>query len=324
MKFDVIIGNPPYQLDDGGSKASAKPIYQHFVEQAKILLPRYLTMIVPARWYSGGKGLNSFRKSMLNDRRLTRLVDYFDSTEVFPGVDISGGVCYFLWDRDNPSDATITTVRDGVESSMVRPLLEQSMNAFIRFNEGVNIFRKVQSLKEGSFSELISSRKPFGLDTNVSLNSKKKSDDDVFVYAYPENGFISKDKISKGTSMINEEKVFISYAYGERGSFPYLVLGKPFVGEIGTACSETYLLISANNNPLHVQNILNYIKTKFFRFLVLLRKNTQHATKGVYSLVPTQDFSEEWTDNKLYAKYNLSEDEIEFIESMIRPMDLEE
>ncbi len=323
MKFDVIIGNPPYQLSDGGHGVSAKPIYNQFVEQAKKLNPRYLSMIIPARWYAGGKGLDDFRASMLSDRRLVNLVDYFDSTECFPGVDLSGGICYFLWDRDNPRDCEIRTIRNRKESILTRPMLESGVEIFIRFNEAIEIVRKVQSKKENSFSSEISARKPFGLSTKVDVASHKTKENNTFIYSNPTDGYISSDLITNNQEAIDKSKVFISYAYGERGNFPYLVIGKPFIGRKNSCCSETYLMVGPFQNEETSYNVISYMKTKFFRFLVLLKKNTQHATKSVYQLVPTQDFSKPWKDSELYTKYGLSDEEISFIESLIRPMDLE-
>lgn len=320
MRFDVIIGNPPYQLEDGGAQASAKPIYHLFIQQAKKLNPRFLTMIVPARWYSGGKGLDDFRNEMLHDRRIKYLVDYFDSQDCFPGIDLSGGVCYFLWEKDYQGMSSITSYRDGKYSTMERPLLENSNESFIRFNEAISILRKVQSHEEKEFSFFVSSRKPFGLETNVTIH-RSYSNNMVKAFAYPNDGYIEPNCILKNNAWVNEYKVLISYAYGERGSFPYLVLGKPFLGEPNTCCTETYLVIGPYANKQKAENVISYIKTKFFRFLVLLKKNTQHATSKVYSFVPLQDFSEPWTDEKLYKKYGLTEEEIAFIESMIRPME---
>jgi len=321
MKFDVIVGNPPYQLSDGGAQASAIPLYHRFVQQAKKLNPRYLTMIIPSRWFAGGKGLDEFRDEMLNDKRVPKIVDYFDSTECFPNVDISGGVCYFLWDRDNKGECEIKSIRAGQESSMMRPLLEKGSDTFVRFNEAISIVRKIEKLKEAPFDVLVSSRKPFGVPTNVEVKNKQSADD-IKIYAYPKNGYVAKGDILKGQEWIDKHKVLIAYSYGERGSFPYLILGKPFFGEKGSCCSETYLVIGPFTTKKETDNVMSYIRTKFFRFLILLKKNTQHATRQVYSFVPMQDFSEEWTDEKLYKKYGLAKEEIEFIESMIRPMGL--
>lgn len=320
MTFDVIVGNPPYQLSDGGNGASAKPIYNLFVEQAKKLGPRYLTMIIPARWYSGGKGLDDFRDSMLKDGRIEYLIDYFDSTECFPGVDLSGGVCYFLWNRDYTGDCLIRSIVNGKENVMKRALLEKGEDSFIRFNSSIDILNKVKGKSEDSFSTIISSRKPFGIATNDKvLNSKSLNT--VEIYAYPNNGFIEKDNVLNNHSAIARWKVFISYAYGERGNFPYLVIGKPFIGKPNTCCTETYLMIGPFDSEATCENVMSYMKTKFFRFLVLLKKNTQHATSKVYSLVPLQDFSHPWTDEMLYKKYGITDDEIAFIDSMIRPME---
>lgn len=177
MHFDVIIGNPPYQLDDGGHGTSAAPIYHKFVEQAKALDPRYLTMVIPSRWFAGGKGLDDFRKSMLEDDSLRSINDYLSAADVFPGVGLKGGVCYFLWDKDHPGDCSISTnFKDWPVSEAIRPLLESGVEIFVRFNEGVSILKKVMQVETGQdqalvlpedkrFETLVSSRKPFGLTT---------------------------------------------------------------------------------------------------------------------------------------------------------------
>ncbi len=321
MTFDVIIGNPPYQLNDGGGTgSSAIPIYNRFVEQAKRLKPKYLTMIIPSRWFSGGKGLDEFRDNMLSDNRLRCLVDYFDSTECFPGIDLSGGVCYFLWEEEYNGICKIINKLHGEETVMNRPLLETGNATFIRFNSAVSIIRKIRAIDNSSILEIISARKPFGIDPKARI-MRDKTQDSIRVYAYPDNGYINRHQITQNENWIDEYKVMIAKAYGERGDFPYLMLGKPFVAEKGSCCTETYLVIGPFRNRIICENVISYIKTKLFRFLVLQKKNTQNAAKGVYEFVPLQDFSKPWTDEELYKKYNLTEEEIAFIESMIRPME---
>lgn len=320
MTFDVIIGNPPYQLADGGNAASAKPLYHLFVQQAIRLSPRYLSMIIPARWYSGGKGLDEFRDLMLNDTRLSYLVDYFDSNDCFPGIDLSGGVCYFLWDQQHSGDCIVRSIINGKESIIQRPLIEKGNDSFVRFNSSISILEKIKQFQESSFIQLVSSRKPFGIATNEKIDTEKGING-IKIYAYPKNGYIESSKVSANKQSVYKPKVLISYAYGERGNFPYLVIGKPFIGEVNSCCSETYLMIGPFDTTNECENVMSYIRTKFFRFLVLLRKNTQHATSKVYQFVPLQDFSHPWTDEMLYQKYSLTEDEIAFIESMIRPME---
>ena len=325
MKFDVIIGNPPYQLSDGGAQASAIPIYNRFVDQAMKLNPRYLTMVIPARWFAGGRGLDGFRKSMLSDKRIRYICDYFNSADVFPGVDISGGICYFLWDRENMGDCEIESHILNKRTTMTRPMLEEGASTYIRFNQAVTIFRKVSSFKENTFDNLVSSQKPFGLRTYV-LGGPKSESNKVKIYsnrnAAKDPGYVSFDDIVQNKQWVEKYKILVSRAYGERGDFPYLVIGKPFLAEPGSCCSETYLVVGPVASEVECNNIMSYMKTKFFRFLVLLQKNTQDAPKRVYSFVPMQDFSRSWTDEELYAKYGLAEEEIAFIDSMIRPMEL--
>jgi site-specific DNA-methyltransferase (adenine-specific) len=320
MKFDVIIGNPPYQLSDGGYGRSASPIYHHFVLQAKKLNPRYLVMVIPARWYSGGKGLDNFRREMLQDDSLCEIHDYPDATDVFPGVQIKGGICYFKWERNQRGDCKIFNYLNGTTTVSERPLLEPGAETFIRYNEAIPILEKVRRWGEPSFKSLVSSRKPFGFATNYT-GKPQPFEEAVKLYQNGGIGYVHRSEITVGTEMIDKWKVFISRAYGAGEDFPHQILNKPFLGKPKTACTETYLCIGAFDKRSAAENVMTYIATRFFRFLVMLAKPTQDATQKVYQFVPMQDFSKPWTDEELYQKYGLTAEEIAFIESMVRPMD---
>ncbi|MFZ7171727.1 Eco57I restriction-modification methylase domain-containing protein [Avibacterium volantium] len=322
MKFDVIIGNPPYQLRDSGAQSSASPIYQHFVEQAKKLQPEYLVMIIPARWYAGGKGLDEFRATMLQDSQIRQLHDFPNSQDCFAGVEIKGGVCYFLIDKNHNGECEVFNYQNGeVISQMKRPLLEKELDVFIRNNKSISILKKVRKFCEPSFSSLVSSRKPFGLPTNFSKFSKQPFSNAIKIYANKNVGYIKSDAVLKNSEWIMKYKIFITKAYGAGETFPHQILNKPFIADPPSCCTETYLSIGAFDNPQEAENVKSYIETRFFRFMVMLKKNTQDATAKVYQLVPMQDFSQSWNDEKLYAKYGLNSDEIAFIESMVRPME---
>ena len=332
MKFDVICGNPPYQINIGVEKENySVPIYQKFVEQAIKLNPRYLTMIIPARWYAGGRGLDDFRHNMLNDSRIRVIHDYPDASDCFPGVQIKAGVCYFLWDKNDKGDCSITTHLNGKEiGPVVRPLLENGSSTFIRYNQAISIVKKVYSPSNRSFSELVSPQTPFGLVTSYKGNPNKISPTDVKMYISGNEkqfkggfSYTPLSTITKGKEMIPWHKVYINMAGSGSDSFPHQILGKPFYGEPGTICNQSYLVIGPFNSKQECENVMSYISTKFFRFMVLQKKNAQHAMRGVYQFVPVQDFSKPWTDEELYAKYGLTEDEIAFIDSMIKPMELD-
>lgn len=323
MKFDVIIGNPPYQLSDRGNNASATPIYQLFIQQAKKLSPRYLTMIVPSRWFAGGKGLDSFRNEMIADTRIRELHDYLNASDCFGnGVEIKGGVCYFLWDRDNRGDCLVAThSSSGIISQQKRYMKIGDNDVFIRRNEAISILEKVSAFKEDSFSTIVSSRRPFGLPTNIT-GSKTRGSCDVILYQRGGTAFYPLRGLTKNQEWINKYKIYITKAYNAGDDYPHQILNKPIFGDKGTCCTETYIVLGPFESEEITNNVISYVCTKFFRFLVSLKKISQDATQRVYEFVPMQDFTKTWTDAELYEKYGLTEEEIAFIESMIKPMEL--
>lgn len=323
MKFDVIIGNPPYQLSDGGGReSSAVPLYHKFVEQAKKLNPSYLIMIIPARWYAGGKGLDEFRKSMLNDDRLAQIHDFPETSDCFPGLNIRGGVCYFLWGKYHKGDCLVVNHRRGViVSSVKRPLLEEKSDVFVRYNQAISILRKVRDTKDKTLETDVSARNPFGIASNFEDFKKGKStSENIKLYRFGEPGYIRRDQVLKSSNLINKWKVIVSKASPGGDEYPHQVLTYPIIAEPGAVCTETYLIIKEAKSEQEAKNIISYITTKFFRFMVSLIKNTQNISRAVYAFVPIQDFEKSWTDEELYKKYNLTKEEIDFIEGMIKPL----
>jgi hypothetical protein len=336
MQFDVIIGNPPYQLDDGGYGTSAAPIYDRFVAQAKNLNPRLLAMIIPSRWFAGGKGLDEFREAMLADKRVRSIDDYLSAADVFPGVGLKGGVCYFLWDRDNPGTCRVSThFKDWPVSTTNRPLLERGADVFIRFNEGLSIVKKVVALESGKadslslpeskrFEKLVSSRKPFGLETTFK-GKVAKGVGDVTVYQNGGKGYIARKSISTGTELIDSWKIYVGRAApgtGNRDTYPHRIISTPFIGEPGSISSETYLCIGPFASKSQAESALSYLSCRLTRLLILLHKPSQDTTRKVYTFVPTQKWTKQWTDADLYTKYDLSASEIAFIEKIVRPLDV--
>lgn len=338
MQFDVIIGNPPYQLDDGGHGTSAAPIYQKFVEQAKTLEPRFLTMVIPARWFSGGKGLDDFREAMLKDDRLRSIDDFLSAADVFPGVGLKGGVCYFLWDRENRGLCSVTTrFKDWPESTATRLLLEPGADVFIRFNEGLSILKKVMERESGKgdllslpngrrFDQLVSSRKPFGLDTTFKGKANRSSSDDLLIYQNGGTGYVARNSITTGRHYIDKWKIFTGRAApgtGNRDTYPHRIISTPFLGEPGSISSETYLCIGPFESKAEAESALAYLTCRLTRLLILLHKPSQDTTRKVYTFVPKQSWDRVWTDEDLYKLYGLTDDEVGFIEKIVRPLDIQ-
>ncbi len=322
MKFDVIIGNPPYQLSDSGHGMSAKPIYQLFVSQAKRLSPRYLTMIIPARWYAGGKGLDDFRASMLSDNHIRKLVDFENSSEVFSGVDIAGGICYFLWDRDNPGLCDVVNYYDGQPMTSKRALNEYE--TFIRHGKSISIIHKAvkycQNNQLSSLDSRISSRKPFGMATNyrplsdgvpcwfiqrVGLQYANPSD------VIDPNGYLPKWKV-----LIPPAPIAGQTDFSKPVGFYYP--GNTRIAKPGECCTESWLVAGAFDTEEEALSFRSYLFTKVVRFLLLQTVVSQHVTKKNFGFVPDLGrYAEEYTDEHLCNLIGIDEDEWKFIDSRI-------
>ena len=349
MKFDIIIGNPPYQLSDGGAQASARPIYHLFVNQAKVLNPKYLCMIIPSRWMVGGKGLDDFREAMLADTHIQLMHDYIDAKECFPSNDITGGVCYFVWNRDYDGKCKIVTHSNGTTKESIRFLKEKGSDIFIRDETLISILKKVKDNHSGKFADsVVSARKPYGLEAETTLNPTKYglppfSETEIKggykIYGLGERGrrsffYIPNDyPIPKLSGCAKKYKVFIAEADGAAGQIgnpvPARIIGKPTIGEPFTICTETFLEIGPFDTEEEASCFANYIKTKFFRTLVGVVKQTQHTTQKVYQYVPLLSMKNDlidWKkpiseiDKQLYKLFKLSNEEIEFIEAHIQEM----
>ncbi|MDP5308404.1 Eco57I restriction-modification methylase domain-containing protein [Paracoccus spongiarum] len=321
MQFDVIIGNPPYQLSDGGHGVSASPIYQEFVEQAKTLEPRYLSMIIPSRWFGGGKGLGDFRATMLADSRLRKLVDFENAKDAFPGVDLAGGVCYFLWNRDERGLCEVTNIVGSSSESTTERRLDE-FSTFVRHSGAVPIIRKVLQENEPTMSLQVSSRKPFGLATNA----RPEETGDLVLRWEKGEGPFPRNKITVGSEIIDKWKVITSYVAYDHAGNPgkdgkRKVFSKIEVLPPGEICTETYLVIGAYGSRAEAENLIMYMRSKFFRFLVAQFMYSHHLTKSAYNFVPILDMTTLWTDEALAQRYQLTLEEREFIGSKIRSID---
>lgn len=323
MQFDVIIGNPPYQMTGGGGGSNDSSIYHLFVEQAIRLEPRYLSMVIPSRWMAGGRGMDEFRKTMLTDRHISHLVDYTKMSTAFPGVDFEGGVGYFLWSREYQGDAQYTLFQgDERHPTITRDL--GAHDVFIRDHRALGILERVRVLREPTMDTVISADTPFGLATNFSDYKDKPFRGSVALYLTDRGrravAHTTRSAIKKNAHLIDSWKVLLPEAYGERGAIPALVLGPSIVTPPASVCTQTYLVAGPLASEKEAGSLQSYTKTRFFRFLVSLRKITQHALRSTYSWVPQQTWDRDWNDEMLYKKYGINKDEVAFIESMIRPM----
>ncbi len=320
MKFDVIVGNPPYQLSDGGNGASAKPIYQHFVSQAKKLKPRYLSLIIPARWFAGGKGLSDFRQEMLSDHHIRKLVDYGNSNDVFHGVDIAGGICYFLWERDSQGPCEVTTISSKQAKVSIRKLDE--FDIFIRDSVAVDIIHKVQEWNNGNpyLSEFVSSRKPFGLPTNYQ---PRTSGVPCHFIQRIGKSYADPTDISDQFRLLNKWKLLAPPApiagqtdFSKPVAFFYE--GNTRIAKPGECCTESYIVLGAFDSEEETLSFRSYIFTKTVRFLLLQTVVSQHVTKKNYCFIPSlKRYSGNYTDEMLQKEWGLSNEEIELIQSRI-------
>ena len=326
VKFDVIVGNPPYQLSDGGFGRSASPVYHEFVDKAKKLEPRFLIMITPSRWFGGGKGLDDFRKVMLEDHRISRLVDYPKLFDVFPGVKIRGGVSYFLWEREHNGPCTVQTMWD---SEPLGPPMTRYLDAYdvlVRSNLAIPILEKVRAYRvdnrpEATLDRRVSSSKPFGFRTNFhGAISPDSLEDPIKLYGSQRVSWIERSAVETNIEWIDEWKVLLTGLQGTSGAVEWQFVSRPIFAGPGEVCSETYLVAGRFNTKQEAENYGSYLTTRFARFLVSLRKIAQHATRSVYAFVPDLDYRHAWSERDLYARYGLTDSEIAFVESVARPL----
>lgn len=320
MQFDVIIGNPPYQINSDGNTRT-KPIYNRFVDAALSLEPRYVAMVTPSRWFTGGLGLDDFRDRMISDRRIRVMVDNPKLFDVFPSVKINGGVSYFLWDRDHDGDCRFSVCIGGSIKSTATRDLRKGNGVLIRSNEATGIIEKVLAKSEPTVSSLISPQKPFGLLSNFSEYQETPFPGALRLYRRGRaDAWIRPDQIAMGAHMVAPIKVLTPEAGDGHGRIPASVTGNPFVADANSACTQTFLVAGTWQSEQEAENFAAYLRTKFVRFLIHQRKVSQHSTSDAYLYVPLLDMRTAWTDAKLYSRYGLSEVESSHVEEMIRPM----
>ena len=323
MQFDVIIGNPPYQMTGGGGGFDSS-IYHLFVEQALRMEPRFLSMVIPARWMAGGHGMHEFRSDMLSSGKLKELFDYPDSKAVFPSVKIEAGICYFLWDSSHQGTTNVTTLRgENVIGPLPRDLRE--FDVFVRDHQAVAILRKILTRKMSMVSEGLTGVEPFKWASNFSdyLAEPKRGYLPVYYAQHGKRGigWVNRDQVEKNQHLIDSWKVLIPKAYGAGVTSPHPILGKPILAPSPSVCTGTFIFFHFASES-EAKSFKTYYTTKFFRFLVSLRKITQDAVRGTFAWVPQQSWDRDWTDQELYKLYDLTPEQIQYIESIIKPMEL--
>ncbi|NJM29054.1 MAG: restriction endonuclease [Rhizobiales bacterium] len=326
MQFDVIIGNPPYQMTGGAGGTSDSSIYHLFVEQAIKLEPRYLSMVMPARWIAGGRGLDDFRRMMLGDGHLHELVDYPASYDVFPGVEIKAGVCYFLWDLEHRGDCNVTTIRSGEVLGPVSRKLDE-YDIFVRDARAVSILHKVLGRGETSINSILTRDTAFGLASNFEGYHEKERSGDVPLHYIRRMkrgvAYIGRNIVSKSAHLIDTWKVLVPEAYNGGDGLPHQIVGKPLIVSSPSVCTQSFLFFHVGSRSA-AKSLQSYYATRFFRFLLSQRKITQHALHSTYAWVPMQNWDQTWTDDKLYAKYGFTAQEQSYIKTQVRAMTLDD
>ena len=326
MQFDVIIGNPPYQMTGGAGGSSDSSIYHLFVEQALKLDPRFLSMVIPSRWLAGGRGMGEFRKTMLGDRHMRELVDFPAASDVFPGVEIKAGVCYFLWDATHKGDCKVTTTRGNEVLGPIQRNMGE-YDVFVRDARAVTILHKVLARREPSINTILTRDTPFGLASNFDDFHESERSGDVQLYYIRTMkrgvGYIKRDGITKNAHLIDTWKVLVPKAYNGGDGLPHQILGKPLIAPSPSVCTQSFLFFHVGSRKA-AMSLQSYYTTRFFRFMTSLRKITQDALTSTYAWVAMQTWDRTWTDEELYAKYGITKKEQAYIESQVREMNLDD
>ncbi len=319
-KFFGVIGNPPYQEMDGGHSASAIPIYNKFVEEAQ-KVGKCVTMVTPSRWFSGGRGLDEFRQNMLESHKLKAIIDYPKLYEPFPKVKIRGGVSYFVWDNEYDGMCSVQTVEGGIPIGEPVKRWLDDYDVLVRRNEAIPILNKVIAHSESTLDGRISSSKPFGLRSYYhGAEDPSGIQDPIKLYESQRVGWVPRSEITENISWIDNWKVLLTAVQGTSAAVETRFLSEPIIAAPASACTETYLVAGLFNSEQEARYYSSYLKTRFVRFLISLRKATQHAPRSVYSFVPDLNYDHTWTDPELYARYGITSDEISFIESTVAEM----